>query len=467
MVEINDPLIGNDNLRVNNNTFDDISAATPSVEYWNRSSLNKSAYSNQGHKLSFIGLGGDNIDIINPSINTEYTKTDVNVTSSGHVIEYNDTPGNERILLKHRTGAGIDILPDGSVAISARGKHVMTILDDMTIVVSGNAKYQFKGNLDFDVKGALNINASEMNVSVTGNVTENIGGALRSTITGNKGEVVSGNVSLTTLKTATNTILGDYNNIIKGNSIIVSEGNNSFISGKTTKISSETALDVASDKINLVAAVLSALGATGTIGGQGVVMYGKGGTFEEGVTAPTFHGALEGNAKTATQAGRAGTAGALGAGGSAGTEVNTATPVTAKPTSSNINDLLNVSSKGIQRVAIKDVDIKNVYNKSDETGGLSVNNPTTAIVRSKLRDPANRNNAKFISSQLARGTLNVTYAQTTAPRINRIIPKTPVAIRGSEVIGNGSTSNTFNSFKPAEIPTNKSFTPDLQYIIED
>ena len=462
----NDPLIGDDNFLNTGKTFDDASASFPPVDYWNRSSLNKGYYGGEGHRLALTGLSGDNVDIAKPAVDTEYTKTDINVTQSGHVIEYNDTPGGERILIKHRTGAGVDILPDGSVAISARGRHVMTILDDMTIVVNGNAKYEFKGNLDFNVKGDFTINASNMNVNVTGNLTEAINGAMRTNITGNKGEVVLGNSSVSNMGTYTNTTLGDINNIAKGKMSNISGSNMEMIGGSVTKISAQSSFNLASPNVYLAGSSVSLVGASGTMGGQGVVVYGKGATFEEGVTAPTFFGALEGNAKTATQAGRAGTAG-LGPGGSGGAEINVPTPTTAKPTASNMNEYLNVSSKGTQKVNIREEDIRNVYNKTDETGGLSVTDPTTGVVRSKLRDPANKNNTKFIASQVARGTLSPTYAQTSAPNIERIVPQTPVTLRGQTPIGNQTTKSNFNNFKPAPIPVRKSFTPDLEYIIED
>ena len=47
---------------------------------------------------------------------TCYTHT----TPAGHTIEYNDTPGSERIMIRHMNGDGVNIGPDGSIIISGK-----------------------------------------------------------------------------------------------------------------------------------------------------------------------------------------------------------------------------------------------------------------------------------------------------------------------------------------------------------
>ena len=133
--------------------------------------------------------------------------------------------------------------------------------------------------------------------------------------------------------------------------------------------------------------------------------YGTSSTFTAGVTAPTFHGSLEGNAKTATEAGKAGTAGAIGASGSAGAHTNTATNTDVRtsfpapgPDASWLNDYLTQSGYGYRIVNIDvggvmadEIDKTNTYN------GISNVNLTTRQVRSKLRDPNTARNGDFIA----------------------------------------------------------------------
>lgn len=460
-----DELIGDEAGKTTQGSFADPSGSVPPKGYWYQSSLNKGWKGANNKKLNYVGVAGKSLGITSPELPTSPTKTDINMTPSGHIIEYNDTPGGERILIKHKSGAGVDMLPDGSIGISVGRSHVMTIKDDMTIIVSGNASYDFKGDVDFKVGGNFNISALNMNVNLKGNLTETIKGNHRATVTKNKGTIVQQNNSLTVLDTYAVTVLGNMTNIVKGTLKQAAEGNIVFVSGAETKITSQSKLDISSPSANIAAESLLLMGSTGTIGGAGVVMYGKGATFGEGVTAPTFFGALEGNAKTATQAGRAGTAG-LGPGGAGGAEVNVATPTTVLPTSAILSDYLNTGANGVVNVSIDATELTNVFNLSSQTGGLSTTELSTLEIRSRVRDPNNRTNQDFIANAVATGKLNPNYAVTTPPTTDRIASRTGTQRRGSGKLGNRGTSN-FADFTPSGIPSNKRFVPDLNYIILD
>jgi hypothetical protein len=47
-----------------------------------------------------------------------YNKT--YATKSGHLVEYDDTPGSERINIKHKSGAKVEMNPDGSITIKSK-----------------------------------------------------------------------------------------------------------------------------------------------------------------------------------------------------------------------------------------------------------------------------------------------------------------------------------------------------------
>jgi len=64
----------------------------------------------QGIDLSYIGPIYPNNQVIR--------------TRSGHVIEYDDTPGKERVSLMHKTGAFIEIAPDGSINVAGSNVNV-------------------------------------------------------------------------------------------------------------------------------------------------------------------------------------------------------------------------------------------------------------------------------------------------------------------------------------------------------
>ena len=57
-----------------------------------------------------------NLDYIAPT----YPNNQVIKTRSGHVIEYDDTTGKERLSLMHKSGAFIEMTPDGDINICGR-----------------------------------------------------------------------------------------------------------------------------------------------------------------------------------------------------------------------------------------------------------------------------------------------------------------------------------------------------------
>ena len=468
-----DELIGDEAGEIAPGTFDDPSGSLPPKNYWYESTLNKGWRGANNKKLAYTGVTGKNLAIAAPELPTQATKSDINVTPSGHVIEYNDTPAGERILIKHRTGSGIDMLPDGSIGISVGKTHIMTIRDDMTIIVNGNASYDFKGDVDFKVGGNFNVSALNMNVNLKGNLTETIKGNHRETVTKNKGTIVQQNKSETVIGSNTTTTLGNTTNITKGTVKVAGEGIVSIHSGNVLYMTGKNSTDISSKSANIAADNLLLMGSTGTIGGEGVVMYGKGATFGEGVTAPTFHGDLDGTAALAVQADVTNSQNYAdpdpggGTGSASGYSVtNTATPTTVLPTEEVLDNYLNVGGRGVINVSIEKGELLRVFDKYAETGGLSHTDLTTEEIRSRMRDPYNRENTDFVANAVSAGKLNSRYATATPPGIGRIAAQSGTQRRGAIRVGNRGTSN-FGDFTPSGIPANKRFVPDLNYAILD
>lgn len=404
--------------------FSDVSGALPYAAYQGRQSTNAAS---RGFKENLLYYGGGdknvNLDIkdLPPS---EYPKNQVKEYSSGHVTEFDDTEGRERILIKHASGAGVEIRPDGTIVISCGpdGNMIQVVGNDHKMIVERNGEISYNGNVSMDINGSFDLNiGKDFNVNVKGNYVENIENNASTTIEKNKTTKVKGNSSQYTIGTNFNYIDGDLSEHIKGDANTNIGGNVEHFFGKSYTLTTEEDMIISADNTNIAANDMTLIGATGTIGGDGIVMYGKGSTFEEGVTAPTFHGALEGNAKTATQAGKAGTAGGLGAGGSAGSEVNVATPDTVKPTSTILTDYLTKSNFGIRQVTI---DPGNVIKNSivlTEDFSITKKRLTEKEVRSKLRDPAVQQNNKFVGGMIALGALSSEFSNTIPKETGRIV----------------------------------------------
>ena len=114
--------------------FVDASGEFPKREYFYDTSINKAA---TGEKQNNLSMGGGDIGVDldlpdqEPSI---FPFNQIQETPSGHSFEMDDTPGGERVLIKHRTGAGIELRADGSVLISTRRQRVEVVGDRKSTV---------------------------------------------------------------------------------------------------------------------------------------------------------------------------------------------------------------------------------------------------------------------------------------------------------------------------------------------
>lgn len=106
--------------------FSDPTGTNPSSAFLNRSPFSKRATGDNG--ITKSPIGNEPAD----AYAAEYPNNHVLETESGHVIEYDDTPGAERILLFHKVGAWIEIDPTGNIVAhaSSGGKIYLTGKDD-------------------------------------------------------------------------------------------------------------------------------------------------------------------------------------------------------------------------------------------------------------------------------------------------------------------------------------------------
>jgi hypothetical protein len=94
-------------------------------------------------------------------------------TESGHVMEFDDTPGAERINIYHRTGTFKEIHPDGSqmekivndnVKITQKDDYIYIMGNEhhstqghLKVYIKGNAKIQVDGDVEWEVKGNMSL----------------------------------------------------------------------------------------------------------------------------------------------------------------------------------------------------------------------------------------------------------------------------------------------------------------------
>ena len=383
---------------------------------------------------------------------TCYTHT----TPAGHTVEYNDTPGSERIMIRHKNGDGINIGPDGSIIISSKRRIDKANEDYFLEVKNGNLK--FEGNLTIDVTGDFNVNVGgEYNVNST-KKTEVVNGPYKRTITGDDIKTVDGNQTNLVTGGGAHQYLEGLSTVVKGDSRYIVEGAHTQAVSKVLTMTAEQEVVLTSPEANIAASNLSVFGDTGTIGGENIIayvknIYGVSGDFSARFKAPVFEGDLDGNALTATTAGTSlhqsypdGSAAPSTYTPSVGndpeypvddTEIDDT--ATAKPTSTLLTDYITKSDKGVLIVKVDPDDIqKNNIDLSKKTSGVTNKNIDITQVRRKMRDPAHRDNVEFTTLMLSEGKLSPDYANTSPPNVETVQDTETLIIQGSSVLGNPS-----------------------------
>jgi len=133
-------------------------------------------------------------------------------SESGHIMEYDDTPDNERIYQTHRTGTSYEIDKDGNKVDIIKGDHYT--------IISGKSQALIEGNSDISIDGRhkvyLNKSGGENNhydIQIGPNANINI-------------QVDKGNINLVTVDGKINVnSAGDYNLKVGGNMTVAVEGN--------------------------------------------------------------------------------------------------------------------------------------------------------------------------------------------------------------------------------------------------
>jgi len=94
----------------------------------------------------------------------KYPYNNVMETESGHVKEYDDTPGHERITERHKSGTNYEITPNGSKNETIVRDNYKLVVGQDTLEVYGNVRIIVSGHADVAVAGNLT-------ASVTGNIS--------------------------------------------------------------------------------------------------------------------------------------------------------------------------------------------------------------------------------------------------------------------------------------------------------
>jgi hypothetical protein len=142
--------------------------------------------------------------------NTKYPYNHMYESESGHVIEYDDTPNNERMHWYHREGTFMEIDRNGTMVrkivgdgyeiyerdgyVYVGGKCNLTVEGNCNIYVKNNVNLQVDGNLTADVHRTVTFNVAKdfnvtaggvINLKARGNVNVESGGTINNKATRN------------------------------------------------------------------------------------------------------------------------------------------------------------------------------------------------------------------------------------------------------------------------------------------
>jgi GH24 family phage-related lysozyme (muramidase) len=117
-----------------------------------------------------------------PSIpyNTKYPYNKVFATESGHVQEWDDTPGNERIHQYHKSGTFNEIDVNGTQVNRIVGDSFQILERNGNVLIKGTCNITIQGNGNIRVENNANIEAfGDMNIKAGGNIGIGAGGNIR------------------------------------------------------------------------------------------------------------------------------------------------------------------------------------------------------------------------------------------------------------------------------------------------
>ena len=477
--------------------FQDPTGEFPKRDYNFGSGLNKAA---RGTKINKLYTGGGDIGVslnIEDQRPSEFPFNQVDETTSGHVVEYDDTPGGERILIKHRTGAGVEMRADGSVIVSSTNNRIEVTGGDQTTIVEGAGNLVYKGNLNLVVTGDYNVDVGgNYNVQVAGNMIEGISENHRTFVTKNSEYVTKGTKSTKTIGNHTDIMLADNHQYVKGNQNNWVQGDIEIATEQDMFVSAKSSLAMTSEVFNATGVKqVSIFGMKGSIGGKQVDFTGQVFQGNEGpapfTSGAAFYGSFHGQATeamfsrtawtaekskfaeksdVANAAFKANTAAQGAAASVSETDIPTGgapeivlnqeikTPIGPPPIPSIVAAYGSMGDFAIRDVAIDEGDkLKNRLDLSDDYKGIFDKHPTTQEIRSRLRgirklgflaQRGPRGDVSNLLGQLiAEGRVSDTAYRTTPDKIGRTVGKEPSSRFGYTAIGN-AIDNRGKRFTP-------------------
>ena len=168
---------------------------------------------------AITGSDGDTFDQPTIPFAAVYPRNHVYESESGHIQEYDDTPDNERIHERHRTGTSYEIDKDGNKVEIIKGESYR--------LLSNKEQVQIQGDSDISIDGRHKIYINKHNISGN-NYDIQVGTGANVNIQVDKGDVnlvtVDGKINVNSGGDYNVKVGGDYNMTVAGSRSVTVEG---------------------------------------------------------------------------------------------------------------------------------------------------------------------------------------------------------------------------------------------------
>lgn len=112
-----------------------------------------------------------------PAYDAEYPFNKVWETESGHVMEFDDTPGSERVHIAHRSGTFQEVYPSGTKVEKIVKNNYQIVFSDNHVYIKGRVNLTVESNVNMKVYGHVNLEAhNDVNANIAGSVNYTVGG---------------------------------------------------------------------------------------------------------------------------------------------------------------------------------------------------------------------------------------------------------------------------------------------------
>lgn len=148
---------------------------------------------NNNRLTSIKNVAGATFDEPAPAYNAQYPYNKVHTTESGHTVEFDDTPGNERISQFHSAGTYTEIDKYGNTINKIVGDNYSITERNGYIYIDGTARISVGSDVKLRIAGSMDVEIDgDLNYNVGGSVNWKIGGDLISGVGGRNSMKSSG-----------------------------------------------------------------------------------------------------------------------------------------------------------------------------------------------------------------------------------------------------------------------------------